>query len=352
MVGTTEKTGDSTSSVGSTSSASSPAASSPMTAVAALEKASGALSSSATAPGQTTPGDTAAAAGTGTPGAPPAATTQAQPTGQPDATGARAPIPFDRHESAIKNARGAGQTDALKAITGSDVITPQHQADAKTGYSLVGELRQNPRAFIENIARDLGLQIVAPGEATGGAPMGNLKPGQMPTGDLRSEDGKLAYSAELTMQLVDMKVKEAMAQIQGTVSPLLEAHQQAEQAAADAARKEEAREKSTNFLTQMRTRDHFKDYEPAILQKLRDMDPGDRQMLGPFAALQTAYLDVMREIVQPKLAADADQKVRDEFAKKANTAGGIVPNGSQPTGAAKRPGNVRELSKHLERALG
>ena len=355
MAGTTENTGDSVPSTGSTSTAASsfPAASTPMTAVAALEKASGALSSSAAAPGQTKPGDTTAAGGTGTPPAAPATTQQAQPSGQPDATGARAPIPLDRHEAAVKNARVAGQTEALKSITGADVITPQHQADVKLGYTLVGDLRQNPKAFIENVARDLGLQVVPIGQAADTPAAGGMKPGQMPSGDLRSEDGKLAYSADLTMQLIDMKVKEAMERIQGTVQPLLTAHEVQQQEAEKAQRREAAREQSTEFLTEMRQRDHFKDYEPAILERFRAMSPEEKARRGgPFAALQVAYLDVLNEIVKPKLAADADQKVRDEYTKKANTAGGIVPNGSQPTGATKRPSNVRELSKHLERALG
>lgn len=353
MAGTTDNTGDSVTSTGSTSapastsSASAPSA--PMTAVAALEKASGALSSSATAPGQTKPGDTTAAAGAGTPGAAPATTQQAQPSGQPDTTGTRAPIPFDRHEAAIKNARTAGQTALLSTITGTDIITPQHHADVKTGYSLVGELRQNPRAFIENIARDLGLQVVSAGQSATDTPAtvrGDVKP------DLVSEDGRKAYSAELMLQVVKQEVAAAVQQMQGTVQPLLTAHEQQQQQEAQRAAQDEAREKATDFLTDMRAREHFKDYEPAILQKLRDMDPGLRKRLGAFAALQTAYLDVVNEVVKPKLAADADQKVRDEYAKKANTAGGIVPNGSQPTGAKKRPGNVRELAAHLERALG
>lgn len=353
-VGTTENTGDSastgsTSSAASTSSTSTPSA--PMTAVAALEKASGALSSSATEPGQAKPGDTSAAAGAGTPGAAPATTQQAQPTGQPDATGARAPIPLDRHEAAVKNARVAGQTEALKSITGADVITPQHQADVKLGYSLVTDLRQNPRAFIEDVARDLGMQVVPIGQA-GTPAAGTVKPGQLPKPDLVSEDGRGTYSADLMVQIVEARVAEAVQKMQGSMQPLLTAHEQQQQEEAKRVAQDAAREKATDFLTDMRSREHFKEYEPAILQKLKDMDPAVRARLGAFAALQTAYLDVVREVVNPKLAADAEQKVRDEFAKKANTAGGILPNGSQPTGAKKRPGNVRELSAHLERALG
>lgn len=350
-VGTTENTGDSVT-AGSTSATSTPstsAPSAPMTAMAALEKASGALSSSAAAPGQTKPGDTTAAAGTSTPGATPAATQQAQPTGQPDATGARAPIPFDRHETAIKNARTAGETAALKAITGADAITPQHHADVKLGYSLVGDLRQNPKAFIENVARDLGLQVVPIGQQpTSATPAvaGDVKP------DLVSEDGRKAYSAELMLQVVKQEVAAAVQQMQGTMQPLLTAHEQQQQQEAQRVAQDAAREQVTDFLSDMRQRDHFKDYEPAILAKLKEMDPDTRKKLGPFAALQTAYLDVIREVVNPKLAADTEQKVREEFTKKANTAGGIMPNGSQPTGARKRPTNQRELAAHLERQLG
>jgi len=55
--------------------------------------------------------------------------------------------------------------------------------------------------------------------------------------------------------------------------------------------------------------------------------------------------------VAAKLAADADQQVRRDYAKKAATTGSVLPNGSQPTQERQRPRNVRELSKHLENAL-
>ena len=352
MPGTTENTGDSTSSVGSTSTASTPSTSTPsapMTAVAALEKASGALSSSAAASGQPKPGDTAAANGTGTPVTTPAATQQGQTPGQPAATG-NAPIPFDRHEAAVKNARTAGQTEALKAITGADTVTPQHHADVKTGYSLVGELRSNPRAFIENIAQDLGLQIVDPRTQQAPAASG-IKPGQLPQADLVSEDGKKAYSAEVMLQILDAKVKEAVAQVQGSMQPLLSAHEQQQKDAEEAVIRAQNLEKSSNFLAQMRERPNFKEHEPAILAKLKAMDPAVKKSIGAYAALQTAYLDVLNEVVNPRLAADVEQKVRDQFTRKANTTGSIAPNSSQPTQPEKRPRNVSELSKHLEARL-
>jgi hypothetical protein len=241
---------------------------------------------------------------------------------------------------------------ALKAITGAQTITPQHQADVKLGYGLIGELRGNPRAFIENIAADLGLQIVDP-KANGGAPAGAAPAkGELPKPDLLAEDGKTqVYSATAMMRIVEAKVQEAIEKVQSTINPLVESHQTARQQEQERQQRETARAQSQTFLSSMRERPHFKDHEPAILEKLKSMDPALRKELGPRAALQQAYLDVLNEVVYPTQEARTEQKVRDNFLKKANTRGSIAPNTAQPTGEKQRPRNQQELAKRLEEAM-
>lgn len=311
------------------------------TASESMIKAATALSSEGSQPaGERSAGDTSASGAPGTGVATAPATTGVQPTGQPDATGARGPIPYDRHEAAMRNLRN--QYGWAEAITSQYGLQAQ---DVVQGVNLLMRLRSDPAAFARTLAGELGL-----GETREAEPDFT-----MPDPDLVSQDGRhQAYSAASVKRMLEITRQQIIREIRGEIQPLSEFQtglRTERQSAEIVAR---AQQEGQTALNRMRMYPRFKENEKAIGAKMAEMGQADPALIqNPIALMMLAYNAVLEEKVFPGYGMSAEQRVREENARKAAaSAGSVHPSGGG--GAPQKPvlRNADDLARHMERLAG
>ncbi len=326
--GTTENTTSATAVLEAPASSAAPAASSePITARQAVEAA---FTKAEADPSPASPPP----AGSGSPAAPTPAATSPAADAKPPASNV---IPFDRHESALRNARTEGQRaiDDLKAKVGwAEGVT---KADFDSAMALARSLHTNPQAFYEQ----LGREIQATPQTT--SALADPEP------DLVSQDGKhRAFSAEKVVVLLkntEARVKSAiLSELRPTIDFATNGQRQAEVATITEQSRTFAREIMQECETSLR---HFKENKEAIGVKFAAIDPAVKAKVGTVAALHMAYHQVLDEKVWPTIQGQAETTVRSEMQKQAATSMGTVGAGTGGSAAVKRPTNPQELARYM-----
>jgi len=278
---------------------------------------------------------------------PPAQATAAA-TGQaeklpPQVKGAE--IPPVRIEAAVRNARA--QTMGYFGIP-----KDAKPADIRQAIEIHQALRTDPQSVFDWLLKSghvklpngngNGQQDTRPQDTTG-----------LPQADLRSEDGKEAYSAPLMLKVLDAFEQRLMAKFEERLNPVQRFVETEQTTREQTARRDQNKAISTKALAQARELPNFKDNEPAILERLDEMaeaNPNLKHEIGPVAMMMLAYGQVLKDRVFPTIATTAEQRVREENERKAATSRGQVsPVGS--TAGAKVPelNGPEALAKHMER---
>ena len=312
------------------------------TASEAMIKAAMASSSEAPAPaGQA--GDTpppASAANTGATAEPPTPGSESKPgtEGQPaDATGNRNPELEGRFKNVARNAQD-------KVLSYFGLTRETNPEDVKTSINLLHDFRADPKAFARELVKELGWTI---NENGGGNGNGQL---ELPKAELRSEDGKGAYSEAQMPDVIKVIAAQVRAQVMNELQPRLSFVDQAQTQQATAAEYNRAKQTLDDAMTEARTWHGFTENEAAITEKLAAMrDAGDIRKHGIVNSIYRAYHAVLNEKILPAYQTAAEARVRAENAKKAN-AGRAAVTGSESSGDAKKTElkNVNDLAKHLE----
>ena len=300
-----------------------------------LMNAVGADSSSATAPGGAT-GDTGQETGVNTPGAPADASNLPPAQGPPVVAGTRE-APEPRIVAATRNAREKAIAEVEARLGWAKDFNPD---DVRGALALIQEMRQNPREFATRLTRELGLSVQEPVKE---------KPWEMPEPQLRSEDGKGAYSDSQVRDIVQA----VESRILNRVQPLFESHERATAREQLAQRVEQEKERGNAALAELRTLPHFKEHESDIAAKLQSFTREQRQRFGPIGCLQMAFNQVLAEKVFPTITSDAEKKVRDDNARKAATSRGSASpiGGGSGTVPTLKDGDIDGLARHMERLL-
>lgn len=319
------------------------------TATEAMIKAAMAASSAEPAPAGKPAGDTTVAAGSGEPGAKPSA------SGQPPQDGKQQPTPgSDRNpqlEERFKSVASNARTKTLSLVAehlGLDpkVFSSQEAvADLKGLISVGLHMQKDVVAFYKQMGEELRQRgMLDDGDlVSGGRQEG------WPDADVQSPDGKIkAYSDKLVVSMLKGLENRLRREFSSQLQPLNQFRETVTTEQQTNAALEEAREKKDAILTRSRALPHFKENEPAIAQKLATMDPEERTRLGPEAALYAAYHGVLNEKVWPSINQTAEQKVRDENARKANASHGVHPVSTSGDGKPAKLDNVNDLTKHME----
>lgn len=321
------------------------------TASEAMIKAATAASSAdatADAPVKGTPVPTGAADANGASGSKPVATGQpAVEKVAPIPTGAESgPVPLDRHTRAVENARQAGSNEALKTYAWAAGFTKDDVADLNGALRLVRDLRKDPTAFAHNLNKELGLTAAAPAET---------KPEafSLPEPELATQDGKrVAYSAAQVTTILEGFKTSLMAEMRKELNPLSEFVTTEQKTRESQEEQRNTQALRDQVMGDARALPHFKDHEQAIHDKLKGMverDPRRVERIGAVAALYEAYHGVLNETVYPSLTATADQRVRDENARKvAASTGSVHPSrSSSAAGAKPKLDNPTDLARHM-----
>ena len=173
---------------------------------------------------------------------------------------------------------------------------------------------------------------------------------ELPKAELRSEDGKGAYSEAQMPDVIKVIAAQVRAQVMNELQPRLSFVDHKQTQEASEAEYNRAKQTLDDAMTEARTWHGFTENEAAITEKLAAMrDAGDVRKHGIVNSIYRAYHAVLNEKILPAYQTSAEARVRAENAKKAN-AGRAAVTGSESSGDAKRTElkNVNDLAKHLE----
>lgn len=332
----TADTGQSSTSTGTAAPASSGPSSSPSpssgpaTVQSALTKAAAAQTAASPAGVQSPTG-----AGDGTPSGQTAATTQAPaaPTsGQPETK--RGPIPFDVHETALKNAREKAEKATAERYAWANGLDPN---DVKEALRIHKMLNGDVRGFYAQLGKELEEQ----GE-------------DMPEPDYQSPDGKSKFfSADAMQKALTALENKLRRELLGKVDPLLTEHQQRQQAEQTRAQREAQAVQIREAITHMESLPFYSKENEALISEEMERIPRETvQRMGIVGAMYLAYSNFVAKH-QQRLTEAGRQQVHEDLQRKAAAAGGqVAPTGNQPNVPVKTPRNESELAKHMERIAG
>lgn len=329
-VGTTENVAGS----GSTGNVTSGTASEAM-----IKAATAASSADTPAPGASGNGATATGAGDGTPGSTTGATGQPAGAGSPGAAGERGPIPYDRHEAALANARkDEAQKFAWAAELQGAGLKPE---EVKAGVDLLMRLRKDPAAFWKQLGE----------EGKFGSAAGSTEPTfEYPEADLSSPDGTVkAYSQAAFLKALEVQEQKLLHTFKKEMQPLVEFQTSEMTARERAAFNEQVAKASNSAYKRAEALPHFKEHKAAIAEKLAATSLEVLEEIGPIAAMFEAYHAVLAEKVYPTIGKSAEEKVREDFQRKAAGGGGVHPGGGGGNHKAVKLENVNDLAAHMER---
>ena len=301
----------------------------PTSASAALESAARSAANPAPAPGVKPVGP---AGGTGQPQAAAAIGQPAKPVpAQPSAKG---PIPFDAHETALKNAREKARQEAVQEYAWANGVDP---TVAQRALALAKRLDTDPRAF----ARQLQAELEEDPESS------------FPKADIKTANGIEAYSAQAMQKFADALRKQLMQEMSGQLKPIMDEREKAQQAAekkrvTDAAIAE-GRTVIKDAIAHARTLPLFNEHDKAISAKLGEISPETRSRVGLVAAMYMAYAAVLAEQVGKAKAAGGEETLTDLKRKAQAGAGNVTPGGPVAAQGKQRPKNPQELAAHMER---
>lgn len=288
----------------------------PATAQAALESAARSAASPAPAPGA---GSVGATANTG---APPIAAA-AKPVNT------RGPIPFPEHEQILRNTRTKAAEEAIQQFAWAQGLNPEEVKDA---LRIRRQLAENAQGFHERLGTELKGDEFS-----------------LPDADLVDKSGRIkSYSDASVGKIVRDAIAHTLRQVDERLRPFNEEREAKQQTEQEERAKEQRKQVLKDELQSLRQFSQFKDNEKAISVKLGEIPVETRRRVGLVTALHMAYNAVLVDVMQ-QAPAQAETRVLTDLKRKATAAtGNANPAGPTPAGGVKKPGNVRELAKHLE----
>ena len=251
------------------------------------------------------------------------------------------PIPFNRHKSALENARAKAREEAQaewdQQYGWAKQVDRQQLEQAQQWYT---QLNQDPLRFLRMLQAEveshphLGPQLKQPAAF------------EAPKPTLRSEDGQLVYNVEQLTQVLEHQASQLKAEAAQQFQQLQTQMQSLSQAEQQRTAQAEAQQYSTALLaTARKDWPHFKDREKDIQKQLAQMPSTGN--VG--SDLRDAYIAVLSKQVLPSLSHQAKEEERETAQKKA-AAGSTNPS-AVAAGAKSRPKNQRELEAWLEKKV-
>lgn len=252
-------------------------------------------------------------------------------TGQPQAKG---PIPFDAHETALRNAREKTRQEVMKEFAWANGVDP---VVAQRHLALGKRLDTDARTFAKQLQAELAES--EPDNA-------------LPDPDIKTANGVTAYSAQAMGKIVEQIRNQVMREVKGQIQPFVDertqAQQRAEQQQRTAAAVEAGRTVIKEGIAHARTLPHFTEHEKAISAKLGEIAPEVRSQVGLVGAMYMAYAAVLAELVGKATTAGAESTITD-LRRKANAGGGNASPGGPVAGAGKpKLNNAGDLARHME----
>lgn len=279
---------------------------------------------------------------------PPDATVQAQTTPPPVETvptpETKGPIPFDRHESILKNARTKTEQEVSQRFQQEYAdhlrIGKQIQADPVGAVvQLVSELTEHPEyggPVISALARALGAR-------RGQRPPVEADADAAPEADLQTTDGTRVYSAEQLAKREAWFQKQMLSQVDQRLSPLQQREQAAQAREKHDAAVKDANARMSKVLEPFKALPEFKEHRTAIAEKTKALMAEGHE---PQVAIGLAFSHVLRDVVMPSRAAQSRNELVAQAVAK-STGSTTVP-GTAPAAPAKRPQSMSEAFSSIQ----
>lgn len=171
-----------------------------------------------------------------------------------------------------------------------------------------------------------------------------------PEPDLRSQDGKGAYSVDRLKEYVGAALQRQRAELLQELQPVMEYTTQArgrDQAQADQQR---ALSEIRSAMAELRQRPHYQQHEEAIKAEYQAIPNQLKARIGVPAALQLAYSNALEKVVIPGLSSRTTTTTVNDM-QRAAVAGttGAPTSGAPPTKPALKDGDVGGLAAHLRK---
>ncbi len=266
----------------------------------------------------------------------------AAPTSQPtppktdeQTRDSRGPIPYDRHQAVLTNARNEAQRalEAERAKYGwvqpyveRGLTQEQFEYLIQAGQTLgsdpvrfLNEVVGTDNPAIQQWAAQV-LQASRRAEASGASDDAEPQP------DLQTPDGLLVYSAQQQVKREAWVKRQLLAEVQGTIKPLVDERQQREQERAYQATVAKVTGEAEQTVNELKELPHFWENRKAIL--------AEWQSHGGKLSLERAFLNVLKRDIFPTLSQTAQAKVVADMRKQAH-AGSVNPKGAVPTESAE-----------------
>lgn len=285
----------------------------------------------------------------------PATTVQADAPVTTPVVESKGPIPFNTHKTALDNARtkAASEAEAKYAWVNEHNVTPD---SVQTMHSVRDQMVNDPGAFLadyftavinagepEHIkairqiaARVLG-QRSQPAAQTAPA-----APAEEPTPDIpiQDESGRITgyvYSAAQQAKREAWLKSSWMAEVDQRFAPLKATQAELEEQKRAVEYDRQATQWTTQTLTALRARPHFKENEVAIKAVFARMGNVPDARVGE--ALRDAYLEVLTTQVLPKLGQTERAAVMKQLQQKP-AASSANPNGARAATPNAHPSNT------------
>lgn len=278
----------------------------------------------------------------GVPGDPPPAAIAPQTPTAPavPSVDAKGPIPFDRHEAALKNART--KTEAEVGQRFQQQYAPhvelgnRFQADPiGTAVQVIRELSAHPEMgplITSALARELGSRRGQQAPQTD----------QEPQADLQTADGTLVFSAEQLAKREAYQRQRLMQEVDQRLTPLQQREQQLAAQEQYRAATSAANDRMSKVLAPYQALPEFTEHKAEIAAKTQTFlgEGYDAQ-----TALGLAVTTVLREVVMPARTAQSQQQL--QAAAVAKSIGSTSAPGGAPAVPAGRPKNFADAFKRV-----
>ena len=247
----------------------------------------------------------------------------------------KGPIPFDRHESILKNARAKTEADVTQKW--QQQYAPHVELGTRIQQDAIGTVV----GLVEGLANhpDYGPQMISALARTLGARRGQALPqtDQEPQADLQAADGTLVFSAEQLAKREAYQRTKLLAEVDQRLQPLQTREQQYQAQEQARVAQQQAHESMSKVFAPYQAQPEFEQHRPAIAAKWTDLV---REGHDAVSALGLAYAAVLRETVMPSRTAQSQQSLMAEAVKKST--GSTTAPGASPAGPAKRPASMAE----------
>ena len=232
----------------------------------------------------------------------------------------RGPIPLDRHETLLANAREEGQRAIAAAKAEHEAAMAQTRAELQAKQEMIALADRDPEMFLEALTRVDPRYAEAITKRAGGnghAAAAATPGGAMPQPDRQFEDGSVGYSLEGLQKLLDWHASSVEDRVVQRYKPIEDQYRSGE-AVRGAVQRVSAQVEAAKQW------DGFTEHQGEIAAALK----ADRTL-----NLEGAY----RQVVMPKLRASRDKmraEILAEINGKPKTVTNTTPAGGVPPAAS------------------